>query len=40
MSPPEHAVILFDLGDVLWDIAGPEPLGQVDISRVQQALKK
>jgi putative hydrolase of the HAD superfamily len=24
----EHAVILFDLGGVLWDIGGPEPLGR------------
>jgi putative hydrolase of the HAD superfamily len=28
MSPPNHTVILFDLGGVLWDIGGPDPLGQ------------
>jgi putative hydrolase of the HAD superfamily len=28
-SPAKHTVILFDLGGVLWDVGGPEPLGQI-----------
>jgi putative hydrolase of the HAD superfamily len=29
MGAREPAVILFDLGGVLWDVGGPEPLGQI-----------
>jgi putative hydrolase of the HAD superfamily len=29
MRAAEHEVLLFDLGDVLWDVGGPEPLGQI-----------
>jgi putative hydrolase of the HAD superfamily len=28
-SAARHRVILFDLGDVLWDVGGPEPLGAI-----------
>lgn len=34
MTAVEHTVILFDLGDVLWDVGGPEPLGQISLGAI------